>query len=75
VTLIGAAYGLASSINLDGPDIAGLPLTGPDKSRSASVRGVLQHHALRALQSPYEVLGAAERQCGRSRNSALATIT
>ncbi|MEU6353163.1 hypothetical protein ABZ896_28205 [Streptomyces sp. NPDC047072] len=64
VTLIGAAaYGLASSISLDGPDIAGLPLTGPDESRSASVRGVLQHHALTALQtSPYEVLGAAERE-------------
>ncbi|WP_031045626.1 hypothetical protein [Streptomyces sp. NRRL F-5650] len=64
VTLIGAAaYGLASSISLDGPDIAGLPLTGPDESSSASLRGVLQHHALRALQrSPYEVLGAAERE-------------
>ncbi|WP_331720287.1 hypothetical protein OG985_50130 (plasmid) [Streptomyces sp. NBC_00289] len=64
VTLIGAAaYGLASSISLDGPDVAGLPLTGPDESRSVSVRGVLQHHALRALQtSPYEVLGAAERE-------------
>lgn len=64
VTLIGAAaYGLASSISLDGPDVAGLPLTGPDESRSASLRGVLQHHALRALQtSPYEVMGAAERE-------------
>ncbi|MGW0493540.1 hypothetical protein [Streptomyces olivaceus] len=64
VVLIGAAaYGLASSISVDGPDVAGLPLTGPDESRSVSVRGVLQHHALRALQtSPYDVLGAAERE-------------
>ncbi|MFC8201753.1 hypothetical protein ACFUTV_41205 [Streptomyces sp. NPDC057298] len=64
VTLIGAAaYGLASSITLEGHDVVGLPLTGPDESRSASVRDVLQHHALRALQtSPYEVLGAAERE-------------
>ncbi|MFD4528444.1 hypothetical protein ACFWP7_31900 [Streptomyces sp. NPDC058470] len=64
VTLIGAAaYGLASSISLEGPAVAGLPLTGPDESRSASVRGVLQHHALAALQTcPYEVLGAAERE-------------
>lgn len=64
VTLIGAAvYGLASSISLEGPDVAGLPLTGPDESRSVSVRGVLQHHALLALQRcPFEVLGAAERE-------------
>ncbi|WP_413804202.1 hypothetical protein [Streptomyces sp. OE57] len=64
VTLIGAAtYGLASSICLEGPEVAGLPLTGPDESRSASVRGVLQHHALVALQTcPFEVLGAAERE-------------
>ncbi|KOG26343.1 hypothetical protein ADK35_04510 [Streptomyces viridochromogenes] len=64
VTLIGAAaYGLASSISLEGADVVGLPLTGPDESRSASVRGVLQHHALAALQTcPYEALGAAERE-------------
>ncbi|MGN9758134.1 hypothetical protein [Streptomyces sp. SD31] len=54
---------LASSICLEGPQIAGLPLTGPDESRSGSVRGVLQHHALVALQTcPYETLGAAERE-------------
>jgi hypothetical protein len=64
VVLIGAAaHGLASSISLDGPEIAGLPLTGPDEGRSASVRGVLQHHALSALQTcPDDALGASERE-------------
>ncbi len=62
--LIGAAaYGLASSISLEGPAVAGLPLTGPDEGRSASVRGVLQHHALSALQTcPDDALGATERE-------------
>jgi hypothetical protein len=64
VVLIGAAaYGLASSISVDGPQIAGLPLTGPDEGRSASVRGVMQHHALSALQTcPDDALGATERE-------------
>ncbi|MFC5253074.1 hypothetical protein [Streptomyces nigrescens] len=56
-------YGLASSISLEGPQVAGLPLTGPDERRSASVRGVLLHHALSALQRcPNEALGATGRE-------------